>query len=440
MEENDAITIFRAGVRAVQPETLIPRHIRSDPDTIEIAGNILPRTSFKNLFVIAIGKAAPAMAKSVCEQLTDIPFTGLCITKHGHGLPLDNFQMMEAGHPVPDEASQLAARHLTALLDNVREEDMILLLLSGGASSLLADIPEELDLASVRHLTEAMVRSGAAIHEINTVRKHLATLKGGRLARRVFPARLFTLVISDVNGDDLSAIASGPTVPDPSTFRDTLLILKKYGLWEQTPVLLRDYLQRGADGLIPETPKPGEKYFVTGATKIIGNNRIALEAAAVMARALGYHVIISEEALSGDTAEAAVALVQFLSSYDRSKPLCYLAGGETTIRVEGKGLGGRNQHFVLKALDEIGQRFRKKTGRPMLILSGGTDGTDGPTDAAGAWIQTSMLETQPEIDTILRKYLNEFDAYHFFKKTGSLIKTGPTQTNVMDLVIALIPV
>jgi glycerate 2-kinase len=430
--------IFYAAIKAVQPQVLLPHHVYVQDEMLYLAGQEINISSFKNLIVIAAGKAAPAMAKEAEKQLGNLISKGICITKYGHAVPLGKFQTIEAAHPLPDKNSILAGELVLKTLQMVSVNDVVLILLSGGASSLLADVPEGCSLVDIQHLSGLLVHSGASIEQINIVRKHISGIKGGQLAKAAYPAKVFTLIISDVVSDDLGSIASGPTVPDHSTFADAYKVLEKYNIWIEVSESVRTYITKGLKNEIDETPKPGSLFFKNTFSEIIGNNNLALEAAKICASQAGYHVVILNNALSGDTDPEARKFVQYLLNYDGNIPACFIMGGETTLKVTGNGKGGRNQHFALCALHELLKKNKKRHDRNIVILSAGTDGTDGPTDAAGAVIDTGMIKPGMRNKDKLNQYLVDFDAYSFFDNAGGLMLTGPTQTNVMDIVIGLI--
>jgi glycerate 2-kinase len=432
MSRANAIQIFEAAVEAVQPQQLMQQHLYADEEYIHIAGYALRKSSINNVIVIAVGKAAAAMAQQAELQLGNIITNGICITKYEHGLPLQTIQLLEAAHPVPDENSIKAGEAVLRLINGLTKDDVVLVLISGGASSLMADVPEGCTITDVQTCFELLLNSGATIHEMNAVRKHLSKIKGGQLAKAAQPAKVFSLILSDVVGDDTDTIASGPTVPDRSTFTDAQEILLKYKLWDSIPAAIRNQLTRGLQQQITETPSPGELFFQNTFTQIIGSNRIALQEAATKAKQLGYHTIIYKENVTEDAEQFARTCIQQFIHYTGVKPACILCGGETTVKVTGNGKGGRNQHLVLCALDELSKQ--KKLHHVITVLSGGTDGTDGPTDAAGAVADSNSL---PD-DLLLKKCLADCNAYHYFEQTGGLLKTGPTQTNVMDVMLLLI--
>ncbi|MBL0154598.1 MAG: DUF4147 domain-containing protein [Chitinophagaceae bacterium] len=287
------------------------------------------------------GKAAASMSIAAEKQLGDQISHGISITKYGHALPLQRIEVIESGHPVPDLQSMLAANLVTKHVSDLQSNDIVIFLLSGGASSLMSDLPDGCTLREIQQTNSALVKSGANISEINIVRKHLSHIKGGQLARMAQPAKVFTLLISDVPGDDLSSIASGPTTADPSTFKDALNIIKKHKITDQVPIAIREYLQQGANGMKPETPKPGDPVFRNTFNRIIGNNHSALIAAKAQAMQLGYNTDIAKEQITGPAESTAREIVRKLMDCNSPLPHCFLWGGETTITVTGEGCGGQ---------------------------------------------------------------------------------------------------
>lgn len=434
-QRNDAIAIFKTAVESVQPKYLMQQHLQQDNDYLSICNQKVQVSVINKLVVIAIGKAAAAMAQEAEEQLADLITGGICITKYKHRLPLQKLELIEAAHPVPDENSLLAGKKVLDLVSTLTPNDIVLVLISGGASALVADVPEGCSLLEMQATVDLLLKSGASIHEMNAVRKHLSNIKGGQFARSARPAKVFSLILSDVVGDDLDVIASGPTVPDSSTFADVWQVLKKYNLLDLIPENIKVHIEKGLNKLLPDTPKASDDFFRNTFTQIIGSNRIALKAAEKKALALGYEAHIYKENVAGDAEELARKLMQELPHYKGMLPVCLLLGGETTVKVTGKGKGGRNQHFVLCALDELSAINSNDLKNNVTVLSGGTDGSDGPTNAAGAVGDVKMINSS---SLSLKKYLQNFDAYHFFGQTDGLIITGPTQTNVMDIMMVLI--
>jgi hydroxypyruvate reductase len=436
MSRQDAIQIFLAGVEAVKPRYFIPQYIRLKERSIAIAGQNFSLSGNNNLYVAAAGKAASAMALETEKILGNRISEGVVVTKYHHALPLRYCRTIEAGHPVPDNNSLLGGKEIMALFEKAGTEDIIILLISGGASALLADAPPGCSLEDIQQTSQLLLDCGAAIDEINTVRKHLSLIKGGQLIQYT-KATVVTLILSDVPGDDLSVIASGLTVPDATTFKDAWQIIKKYRLPEKLPGAIRERLNSGAEGTIPDTPKPGNPVFIKVYNTLVATNKTALEAAAKKAQALGYSTTILLPALAGEAEVQAKKFIQYLRDNPYSPPSCFLWGGEPTVTIKGNGKGGRNQHFALSALCALKDDEWAKQNR-VTILSGGTDGTDGPTDAAGAVTDASIFARMDELSIDPNTHLLHNDAYHFFQKTGGLIITGPTQTNVMDIVVGLV--
>ncbi len=431
-EVTHALDIFEAAIQAVHPSQLIPSFITVNETQICIANDVLLKKDINKFIVIAAGKAAAAMATATEQLLGNIISNGICITKYHHSLPLQYIRTIEAAHPVPDNNSLLAGEKVLELVKELSPNDIVLVLLSGGASSLMADAPESCTLGDVQIVFNLLLKSGATIHEINTVRKHLSSIKGGQLARAIHPAKVFTFILSDVVGDDVSTIASGPTVPDDSTFKDAFDILTRYKIWRNIPLHVQHHIIKGIEYKIVDTPTSSENYCPPTNLQIIGNNKMALQAAAVKAGELGYDTNIVNDKLQADASQFAQFIIHTYLNYDGIKPACFLFGGETTVKVNADGMGGRNQHLVLTALLAL-QKIQ--TQHKITIFSAGTDGTDGPTDAAGAVANNYTTNfDKAEIE----ESLHNFDAYNFFKKNGGLITTGATQTNVMDVIILLI--
>lgn len=438
MTRENAIIIFRTAIAEVQPAYLLQQQLTVKGDVLVIGGQLIERHTFDHLYVIGAGKAAAAMAAAAETILGPLVKEGLVVTKYGHSLPTGKIRIVEAAHPVPDEQGIEAVTQTLQLLQKVTKHDIVICLISGGASALWCDMPSGITLPEVQATFDQLVRSGAAIHEVNTVRKHLSGIKGGQLVRHCNGARVFSLIISDVPGDELEAIASGPTVADPSTFQDVHTILSRYSLLPLLPKSVQLHIEEGCKGMISETPKPGDASLKNTVNKIIGNNRMAVEAAAKKATDMGYHTHVIPQLITGDAAAEARELVTLALHYTGGKPACIIQGGETTVKVTGQGKGGRNQHFVLAALNELHKRQGETGADNMCILSGGTDGTDGPTDATGAVIDQETLHLAAQKNLDIEAYLREQDAWHFLKQTDSLLITGPTQTNVMDIMMAIV--
>lgn len=436
-EKKHATDIFLAAVEAVQPARLMRQALQADEAAISICGQSFAREGFRYLYVIGAGKASAAMAVETEKILGNDIREGIITTKYGHSLATRRIRVVESAHPVPDENGVEAVGKTLDMLRGVTADDIVICLVSGGASALWCDIPDDITLEDIRYLSSLLVRSGASISEINCIRKHVARIKGGQLAAYCNGARMFSLIISDVPGDDMDVIASGPTVPDLSTWNDVRAVLEKYDLPALLPPSVRSHIEKGLDGRIPETPRQGDPLFERTENRIIGSNRIALEAAATKARSLGYQVMLQTSVVTGETGAEAGALVKKALEYRGERPACFLQGGETTLKVTGAGKGGRNQHFALQALCELNKTAGKKWEK-ITILSGGTDGTDGPTDATGATVDQNTRTIALEKGLVGEDYLQQYDSWHFFLQTGDLLITGPTQTNVMDIMIALV--
>jgi hydroxypyruvate reductase len=432
-----ALGIFNAAVRAVDPGEAIRRHLVRKGVRLRFGRETVDLGKVGEIVVVGCGKAAGPMAAAVEEIVGDRIRGGLVVTKYGHVQPTRTVRIHEAGHPVPDDAGIAGGQ---AVLDHVRGlsfDDLVIVLISGGGSALTPAPVEGITLAEKQALTKALLACGADIREMNTVRKHISRFKGGQLARAAQPARVVTLILSDIVGDPLDAIASGPTVPDPTTYADALSILDKYRIRGEIPAAIRDRLEAGARGEASETPKPDNPLFARVSNLIVGSNIQALQAAKSEARALGLAPMILSSSIEGETREiarmhAALAREVRSSGNPLPPPACLISGGETTVTLRGSGKGGRNQEFVLAAALDI-------AGLPRtVILSAGTDGTDGPTDAAGAIADGETCARAAGAGLSPRKALDANDAYPFFERLGDLILTGPTKTNVMDVRLVLV--
>lgn len=442
--------IYKAALGAVEPRALVQKNIARSGDRLIIQGISFNLASYRRVFLVAIGKAAPYMAREVSACLKDNLTEGIVLCPSGTKLRLKNLICLPAAHPLPDERSVLAARKILRLARQADERDLFLVLISGGGSAQVCLPLPGVTLEQKRLLTDRLLKAGADIHELNSVRKHLSAVKGGRLARAAFPATVVNLVVSDVIGNDLETIASGPTHSDSSTFAGAKRVLEKYGLWKCAPRGTREVILGGIEGRIEETIKPRDPVFKRVHSFILGDNRAALKAARAEASGLGFRSKIAGKPDSGEARTAALKYLALLNRVSRrarssSAPLCFLAGGELTVKVQGPGKGGRNQEFILACLCELEKRrhdylnYRfSRSHEDWLFVSLGTDGIDGPTDAAGAWIGPSTLARMSELRLEPQEFLNANDSYRFFKRVGGLIKTGPTKTNVMDIRIFLL--
>ena len=432
-----AMQIFRAGLRAVDPVEAIKRHTRLEKDLLIIGDRQINLNDYNRILVVGAGKATAPMAKAVEDLLGDRISEGVVVVKDEHGLPLKKIKVCEASHPVPDKRGVQGTEEILSLVENAGERDLIICLISGGGSALLIAPVREISLEDKQNATKLLLACGATIHEINTVRKHLSRAKGGRFAQMANPATITSLILSDVVGDDLDVIASGPTVPDSSTFQNAEQILKGYGIWDQLASSVRSYIEKGSSGQIEDTPKSDNPAFLKCSQVLVGTNLHALKAAGEAAESLGYRTLILSSKVEGEAREVArfytaVAKEIIESNYPMEPPVCVLAGGETTVTIRGDGLGGRNQEFALAAALMI------KELDNLVVLSGGTDGTDGPTDAAGAIADGATVARALEKGLDPKDYLKRNDSYNLFQKLEDLLITGPTRTNVMDMYMLLV--
>jgi glycerate 2-kinase len=433
----DALDIAKAALSSADAGSAVRRHLQVIRLTLRVGSLSLPLQNFERVFLLAVGKAAGSMADAVVEILGERLTAGLLITKQGHATSRSGqIRSIESAHPVPDNAGLEASVLVHELLQQLNARDLLLVAVSGGASALLPAPAAGLTLSDKQTTTDLLLQSGAHIGELNAVRKHLSSLKGGRLAAWAHPATVVGLLLSDVLGDDTAVIGSGLTSPDPTTFGDAIEILERYRLMSRVPAPVKRHLLAGRGGKIPETPKPGDPLFSAVHTTVVGSNRQALEAAARQARSLGYRTAILTSTLSGEAREAAVVHASILReirnhSSPVSPPACLLSGGETTVTIQGHGKGGRNQEFALAAAAALAAT------PDVLVLSLGTDGTDGPTDAAGAYATGKTLARAAALHLDARRYLADNNSYVFFDALGDLIRTGPTGTNVMDVQLLL---
>ena len=432
-----AQSIFQAGIQAANPVEAVERHLQREGDTLIVSGTPYPLGGLEKVHVVGMGKASAVMAKPLFDLVGDRISGGIINVKHGHRFPLSGIQVVEAGHPVPDEAGLRGTKEMIRYLGGTGAGDLIFCLISGGGSALSPAPADGLTLGDKQAITRRLLDCGATIHEINSVRKHLSKLKGGRLAHLAQPSTLISLILSDVIGDDLATIASGPTVPDPTTFYDCLRILTRYNLTEVIPAAALRHLEAGAIGEIPETPKAEDPAFRLTMNVVVGSNSLAVKAAQARATALGYNALVLSSFVDGETRE--VARVHSALAREVRKtgnpvppPACIISGGETTVTIRGNGKGGRNQEFALAAALGV----QDLPG--VLVLSGGTDGTDGPTDAAGAMADGDSVERGRSQGLDAEAHLANNDSYRFFQPLGDLLMTGPTLTNVMDLRLVMV--
>jgi glycerate-2-kinase len=430
MQKQRALDIFLAGVDSVKPDNLMKRHVSVDNDLLRINGFSFDLRLVKHIYVVGFGKASAAMSQALEAILGPRIAGGCIITKYGHSVAQKYVDIIEAGHPVPDENGISGTERILSIVNNAGEDDLVICLISGGGSALLADVPEGCTLTDLKSLNDILLKTGADITEMNCIRKHLSGVKGGLLSKAAYPAQLVSLIISDVIGDPLDVIASGPTNPDPTTFADALLILKKYGIEKLIPSAVYRILMDGAEGKRGETLKPEDEVSQLTKNLVTGTNLLALKAAKEKAEAFGYTTRIVTNELQGDVSDVAAYIIESAKATDKNT--CLLFAGEPTIKVTGAGLGGRSQHLALL----IAGLLKDVPGATILVA--GTDGTDGPTDAAGAVVDSHTWKRALERSLDMEQYIRNNDAYNFFAQEGGLIITGPTQTNVMDLMIALI--
>jgi len=442
MTEHKALrNIFHATLAAANPFHAVLNAASIEHDHLYIVGVRYDLAAFNRIVVVGAGKATARMAQAIETLLGHRITAGLIVVKEGHTAPLSFIEQVEAAHPIPDSPGVAGTQRILQLLHEADEKTLVICLLSGGASALLVAPCEGITLQDKQITTHFILNAGATINELNAVRKHLSLVKGGRLAQAAFPARLLTLILSDVIADPLDVIASGPTAPDSSTFKDAWAVITKYKLREALPAKIRNHLQRGCAGELPETVKQGDACFATTQNVIVGSNHQALAAAQNCATQLGYATQIISTTLQGEAREAAHCLAQTarnaLSNMAINERRCLLWGGETTVTVRGNGKGGRNQELALAfalAIEGL---------HGIAILSAGTDGSDGPTDAAGAMVDGDTVAQAKSRGIDAQSHLDNNDSYTFFQHFNTAtnrhhyLKTGPTGTNVMDVIIVL---
>lgn len=427
------LAIMEAALLAVDPAEAVQRNVALQGDTLRVGTTAYDLRKYEHIYVAGAGKASAVMALALEDILGERITAGWVNVKNGYTAPTRKIAIHEAGHPIPDMRSIEGTRQMVSLLKRAGARDLVFCLISGGGSALMTMPVDGISLRDVELLTEALLRSGATINEMNTIRKHLSQVKGGQLARLAYPAQVISLILSDVIGSPLDVIASGPTSPDPTTYAQAYEVLQKYNLLQNVPYAIVGQLKQGVEGHIPETPKPQDEVFCRVQNLVIASNEHAAHAALEKARQLGLNSLLLSTFVEGEAREvakifAAIAREIAHSGQPVSRPACIIAGGETTVSVRGKGLGGRNQELVLAAAPFIAGLDK------VAILSLGTDGTDGPTDAAGAIASGSTISRAAQKGLSVASYLANNDAYHFFQNLGDLLITGPTNTNVNDLI------
>jgi glycerate 2-kinase len=432
-----ALESLEAALNAADPKQMLKSRLLLDDSTLKADGCTFKLEKLTNVYVVGGGKASGSMAEAL-EQILGMRITdGIVNVPHGTKNKTSRIRLHGASHPVPDEAGVEGTRSMLELVKNAKAGDLVICLISGGGSSLMPLPREPVSLADKREITQALLKSGATINEFNTVRKHISDFKGGWLAKKAYPATILNLILSDVIGDPLDFIASGPTVPDSTTFSEAIEVLKKYDLWAKAPASIRKLLSDGEKGLIPETPKAGDEAFKKVYSFVVGNNRFATQAAREGLKSAGLNTLMLTAMLEGEARQVGIVLASIareasVSGNPAPRPAGIVAGGETTVFVVGKGMGGRNQEIALAAA----MKLEGLDGVAVASLS--TDGVDGPTDAAGAIVDGQSLARAKEIDLAPEKFLADNDSYHFFHKLGDLIFTGPTGTNVNDVSVIVI--
>jgi hydroxypyruvate reductase len=448
----DLTAIFKAAVQRVDPEAMLLDQcsLNGDIFTVTLPGQKAEYdlSVYNRILVIGAGKATARMAKAIEALLGDHITDGLISVKYGHTEDLKTIRTIEAGHPVPDDNSFRAATEILEFANSADEKTLMINLISGGGSALLCRPFSgggiDLSLAEKQETTKLLLECGAEIAEINSIRKHLSGIKGGRLAEAIYPAKALNLILSDVIGDRLDSIASGLTVPDGSTFEDASRIIGKYKLEDRLPAAVWKLIAKGASGEVSETPKAGSEVFSKVENILIGSNLAALRSAQEAALELGYNTQVLSSQITGEASETAKFYLGIGRDIQRdlgmlSRPACIIAGGETTVTIKGSGLGGRNQEMALAFLNELKDQPDQGSDVPRIIfLSGGTDGNDGPTDAAGAFASLEIAAAGADSGLSIQDYLDNNDSYNYFKQTDGLLLTGPTNTNVCDVQIMLV--
>ena len=427
-----ALDIARAALAAVDPAQAVRAHVVRQGGALLVDGRAYDLNQYRRVLVVGAGKASAPMAAALAETLGDRLSGGWVNVKYGHGLDVAGLTIHEAGHPVPDENSVSGTREIAQLLEGAGEDDLVICAISGGGSALMTLPVAGLTLADMQGLTGALLRNGATINELNCVRKHLDTVKGGGLARLAAPATLIALMLSDVVGNPLDVIASGPAVPDTTTFEQAAGLVDRWALWESLPPAVAAHLRAGRAGEVADTPKAGDPLFERVQNVIVGSNDQAALAALARAREAGLNTLLLSTYIEGEAREVGkvcAGIARELAHRGRplARPACVVFGGETTVTIRGQGKGGRNQEMALAAAPLLAGL------EDVLVMTLATDGNDGPTDAAGALVDGTTMSRAREQKLDPLAYLADNDSYHFFEQLGDLLKTGPTRTNVNDL-------
>ena len=430
-----AARIMKAALDSVDPRSAVLKNFTIKNSTLQVNRNEYDLDSYDRVFLVGAGKAGQPMAEAVSEVLGPRVNQGKVIVKEGYRRPSElsrRIDLFEAGHPIPDQRGVNSTYEIIKLLEGTTKDDLVVCVISGGGSALMVSPVVGVKLNDLQELTQELLASGATVNEINTLRKHLERAKGGQIARYAAPAKVVSLILSDVVGDPLEVIGSGPTVPDPTTYSNSLSILEHLGIRNKVPVSIINHLLNGQDGKIPETPKPGESLFQGVKNIIVGSNRTATQAAFKQAEKEGFNSLILTNHLQGEAHQAGQflgAIIRQLAEQNEPipRPACIIIGGETTVTLHGDGQGGRNQELALGAVKELSGLEH------VALLTLATDGGDGITDAAGAVVTGGTLDTAKSLNLDPKSYLERNDSYKFFNQLDDLIKTGPTMTNVNDL-------
>ncbi len=424
--------IVNAGISAVAPDGAVFRHLKLNDNILSVDTRKYDLNKYKKIIVLGAGKGAAPMAKALEELLGSRIDKGLIIVKYEHGIELERIELAYGAHPVPDESGLENAWKIVKMAQAATKDDLVICLFTGGASALTPALVEGIELVDLRELTKLLLECGATIHEINSIRKHLSAFSGGRLVQAAYPATVISLIVSDVVGDNLDVIASGPTVPDLSTFKDCKNILEKYNLWEKLPQAILLHLEKGLNQEIAETPKANDEIFENVQNVLIATLKQALCACENYAKTHGYTTEVLFDNMGGEACIEITKLIELAKTYKGTGKKCLLAGGETTVTIRGSGLGGRNQEMALQA------GILLKDSPNISVVCVGTDGTDGPTDAAGGFADWQMCKVAEQKNVDLQSYLDNNDSYNALSLSNYILKTGPTRTNVMDIVIILI--
>lgn len=429
--------ILDAAIAAGDASRLTREALAREGSRLRVGGRALDLARIRRVVVVGAGKASGTMAEAVEAVLDGVPLEGLVAVKERREPGSRRVRVVESGHPIPDARGEAAGEEILRLARDAGPDDLVLCLISGGGSALTPSPVPGVALAEKQAVTRLLLECGATINELNAVRKHLSRLKGGQLARAAHPAPVVALLLSDVIGDPLDVIASGPTAPDPTTYDDALAVLDRFGLRARVPATVRAHLEAGARGEVADTPKPGDPTLASVTNVVIGNNGLVVNAAVEEARRLGFTPCLLTRRLQGEAREVARVFAAVLDEIARSgspvgRPACVIAGGETTVTIRGRGTGGRCQEFALALVPELAAM------RDIVVLAAGTDGSDGPTDAAGAVVDPITLERSCGQGLDIRRALAENDSHAIFAALGDLVVTGPTGSNLMDVYVGLV--